>query len=126
MTPSTSVSRATTSGVPPSFAIRSTAGASAVGTTPPCSSTHVVTASAAPLRSAVPPESMPLMRVSAVNGTKRAPGSPSSAGPSDSASSTIERPSGVSSASDESRAALTSCAMSTAGIGTNSAAWRLP
>ncbi len=66
------------------------------------------------------------MRVSAVNGTKRAPGSPPPVPPSDSASSTIERPSGVSSASDESRAALTSCATSIAGIGTNSAAWRLP
>ena len=42
------------------------------------------------------------------------------------ASTTIERPSGVSSASEASCAASASSTSSTPGIGTNSAAWRLP
>ena len=74
--------------------------------------------------------STPLMRVCAVNGTKRAPreagASSRSRSPYCLASTTIERPSGVSSASEESCAASASSASATPGIGTNSDAWRLP
>src|SRR3954465_93467 len=68
------------------------------------------------------------MRVCAVNGTKRAPVGASSCSrcPYCLASTTIDRPSGVSSASDDICAASASSASETPGIGTNSAAWRLP
>ena len=71
--------------------------------------------------------STPLMRVSAEKGTKRADGSKwRSRSPYCLARTTIERPSGVSSASDESWAASARSASSTPGIGMNSVAWRLP
>ena len=68
------------------------------------------------------------MRVWAVNGTKRASqrGQLVLADAVRLASTTIERPSGVSSASDASCAASASSASGTPGIGTNAAAWRLP
>ena len=69
------------------------------------------------------------MRVCAVKGMKRAlrPAAIScSRMPYCLASTTIERPSGVSSASEESWAASARSASATPGIGTNSEAWRLP
>ena len=68
------------------------------------------------------------MRVCAVNGTKRASSAASSCSrmPYCLASTTIERPSGVSSASEASCAASASSASCTPGIGMNAAAWRLP
>ena len=71
---------------------------------------------------------MPLIRVSAVNGTKFASWVPNSRSriPYCLASTTIERPSGVSSASDEICAASASAASPTPGIGANSVASRLP
>ena len=67
------------------------------------------------------------MRVSAEKGTKRADASKwCSRMPYCLASTTIERPSGVSSASEAICAASASAASSTPGIGTNSVASRLP
>ena len=68
------------------------------------------------------------MRVCAVKGTNRAccGSSSCSRSPYCLASTTIERPSGVSSASDAYCAASASSASSTPGIGMNAAAWRLP
>ena len=79
-----------------------------------------------PCAGAMPSESMPLIRVCAVKGTNACVPSSRSRMPNCLASTTIERPSGVSSASDASCAASASSTSSTPGIGTNSAAWRLP
>ena len=131
MTPSTWVLRATASGVPPSRAMRSTAPSSSIGVVPPSEHTQASIASAAPLRSIVPFMSTPLMRVCAVKGTKRGEACPAatiscSRSPYCLASTTIERPSGVSSASEESCATSARSASETPGMGTNSEAWRLP
>jgi len=71
---------------------------------------------------------MPLIRLWAVNGTTVAPewSAPPRRPWRSLASTTIERPSGVSSASEASCAAVASAATSTLGAGMNSAAWRLP
>ncbi len=72
---------------------------------------------------------MPLMRVCAVNGTKVAPrlAMSRSRRPYFSlASTTTERPSGVSSASEASWAASASSCSSTPATGTKAEAWRLP
>ena len=77
----------------------------------------------------LPPTSTPLMRVCAVKGTKRAWSWPMSRPrrPCFSlARTTIERPSGVSSASEASWAASARSRSSTPRTGRNSAAWRLP
>ena len=68
------------------------------------------------------------MRVCAVNGTNSAPWGASSCSrrPYCLAITTIERPSGVSSASEDSCAASARSASETPGIGMNAAAWRLP
>ena len=69
------------------------------------------------------------MRVSAVKGMKRAAAAARSCSRRSKrsfASTTIERPSGVSSASDESCAASASSRSSTPGTGRKRAAWRLP
>ena len=128
MTPSTWLSRATASGVEPWRAIRSSSGWSSCGARPPSLVTQRRTASPAPLRRLVPLRSTPLIRVSAVKGTKRAwaVASSCSRSPYCLASTTIERPSGVSSARDESCAASASWDSSTPGIGMNADAWRLP
>ena len=128
ITPSTWVSRATASGVDPWRAIRSSSASSCGGACPPSSAIQRTTASPAPLRRRVPLMSTPLMRVCAVNGTKRACSEPRSCSrmPYCLASTTIERPSGVSSASDANWAASASSASGTPGIGTKAAAWRLP
>ena len=72
MTPSTRGPSATTSGVPPPLAIRSTTGARSRGIAPPASSTQRRTESAAPLLIRLGPRSMPLIRVWAENGTSPA------------------------------------------------------
>ncbi len=63
MTPSTWLSRATASGVPPSRPMRSSSGCSSGGAWPPSSCTHARIASPAPLRRRVPSKSTPLIRV---------------------------------------------------------------
>ena len=90
-----------------------------------------MTAAAAPLRIRRPPSrSTPDIRVWAVNGTKWAllssPGERSRSPCSRLASTTMERPSGVSSARLESCAASASSAGPQFSTGMNSAAWRLP
>jgi hypothetical protein len=72
ITPSTWLSRATASGVDPWRATRSSSDSSSGGAWPPSSVAQRSTASPAPLRRRVPFSSTPLMRVWAVNGTKRA------------------------------------------------------
>ncbi|CPU64483.1 Uncharacterised protein [Mycobacteroides abscessus] len=125
------VRTATTSGVPPDCATSSTTSSSSASTldaarSPPCS-THAVTAEPAPLRIWVPSgSSSPDIRVCAVNGTI----SPGAVGPTSRpprrASSTIDVPSGVGSARDDSAAARTSSRSSTSRSATNRAACRLP
>ena len=84
-------------------------------------------ASPAPLRMLTPSRSTPLIRVVAEKGTNAQEWmSGSSAMPKRRARATIERPSGVSSATLARSAALTSRCISTPGAGMNSAAWRLP
>ena len=103
MTPTISVLRASSSGVPPLRAMRSICGSSSVVVEPPAWPIHASTASGAPLRIFTPSgRSRPLIRVYALNGTNVEPagGSPFEE-PDCCASATIERPSGVSSASDE-------------------------
>ena len=129
MTPRTLLSRATTSGVPPELEMRSTISCRSAGTVPPCSFTQFITASPAPLRICVPSISTPLMRVCAVKGMNSASWSCSSRPrrPYFSfASTTMLRPSGVSSAREESCAASASSFAATPCSGMNSAAWRLP
>ena len=135
MTPSGTRPSATTSGVPPWRAMSSTAVVTAVGKPPPWASTQARTLAAAPLRmeragwSAVAVRSTPLIRVCAVNGTKVACVAASSRPRRlnfSLASTTMLRPSGVSSASEASWAASASCSRVMPGAGTKSAAWRLP
>ena len=90
---------------------------------------HSTTESTAPLRISLPSRSTPLIRVCAVNGTNDACVSTSSRSriPYRSfARTTIERPSGVSSASDANCATSASSRSSTPGAGTNATACRLP
>ena len=127
MTPSAQLSRATTSGVPPCSATPWTIASSSAGALPPRSVMNFLTASAAPLRISVPFMFTPLMRVVALNGTKScSPRIRSRRLKRSFASTTIERPSGVSSASDASCATSASSSSSTPGTGRNSVAWRLP
>ena len=92
------------------------------------------TASPAPLRILRSGRSTPLMRVCAVNGVKCIPSGASSLDPMvrprkpnfSLASTTIERPSGVSSARDASWAASANSRGFTSPTGRNSTAWRLP
>ncbi len=109
MTPRMVASSATTSGrraLPGRCGRRSPGSPS--GAVPPWSTTHLRTASAAPLRIWRPSTLRPDMRVVAENGTNSwGPESSRSRMPKRSlASTTMERPSGVSSASDASWAAL--------------------
>src|SRR5579872_6655586 len=135
MTPSTDSFWATTSGVPPARAIRSTMAESSWGIRPPRACTCSTIAAAAPFRITRPSKSTPLIRVCAVNGTNVAPcGASSVPVPTvrpriaycSFASTTMLRPSGVSSASDASCAVSASCRASTPSTGMNSTAWRLP
>ena len=98
MTPSTRPFLATTSGVPPDMATPRTSGSAAAA--PPCGKARAM-ASDAPLRIWVPSaRSMPLIRVWAVKGTTLAPcrSAPSAKPCWRAASSTVDFPSGVSSA----------------------------
>ena len=134
-TPSILPSRATAKGVPPDFATRSAicrssrAAVVALAARPPAAPASASIASIAPLRMLVPSISTPLMRVCAVKGTKCAcnsliarPRMPYFS----LASTTMERPSGVSSAREESCAASASSRSLTPGSGRNSVACRLP
>ena len=88
---------------------------------------NALTASAAPLRIIVPFRLTPLIRVVALKGTNSCSPSSRSRRPNFSfASTTIERPSGVSSASEASCATSASSRSSTPGAGMNSVACRLP
>src|SRR5260370_76962 len=150
MTPSSRSSLATASGVPPSLAMRSaitvvwrTASETGAAGNAACApaaalrrsgpvlppSTNAMIESTAPLRMETPSRSMPLIRVCAENGTKRAlsgaisrPRSPYFS----LARTTIERPSGVSSESEASCAASPNSAASRPGSPRNSVACRLP
>src|SRR6266508_3876105 len=125
---------ATTSGVPPVPLMPSTAGPTSLVGRPPLSRIHFITAAAAPLRMRrTRPSSLmstPLIRLSAENGTKCAcgirPSSRARRPNSFLASTTIERPSGVSSARLDSWAASASCPLVTPSTGRSSAASRLP
>ena len=133
MTPRIFGPSATTSGVPPSREIFSTSSNTALSAWPPCSVAQIFTASAAPLRMrrVVLPSfrSSPLIRVWAVNGMNCACG-PEMSRPRrpyfSFASTAMDRPSGVSSASEASCAASASSSSFTPGAGTNSVACRLP
>ncbi len=126
-TPRASPPSATTRGVPPPVAMPSTMPSRASGTVPPCSLTQRRTESVAPLRTEVPARSTPLMRVWAVKGTRVASlRSRSSRSNLSLARTTIDRPSGVSSARLANWAAAASRRASTPGSGRKSAAWRLP
>jgi hypothetical protein len=130
MTPSTFGPSATTSGVPPEAAMLSTSGARSQGMSPPCSVTHRRIDSAAPLRIRRFSKPMPLIRVCAENGISWESPRPASSGSTKayraSARSTIERPSGVSSAVLDHSAAEASSAWDTPSTGRNSAAIRFP
>ncbi|EXU92327.1 hypothetical protein P354_25245 [Streptomyces noursei PD-1] len=124
----------TTSGVPPLAEMPSTmCPTSSVGC-PPLSRTQRITAVAAPLRSARcscgSSRSTPLIRLCAVNGTNPAPASSPSLRPRSAccslARTTMERPSGVSSAIEDSCAASASSSADTPGTGRNAVACRLP
>ncbi len=91
--------------------------------------TYFLIASAAPFRISRPSRLTPDMRVCAVNGTNAAWCAARSRPRMlyfCLASTTIERPSGVSSASDASCAASASAASVVPATGMNSVAWRLP
>ena len=114
----------TTNGVAPSFDTPSTIGNSSSGTVPPCCVTKRRTESAAPLRTRRPSgRSIPDMRVCAVKGTSSAPvGSAGTRPCAEVARSTIERPSGVSSASDDTSAPSATSTSVVSCTGMNSAA----
>ena len=129
MTPRARAFSATTNGVPPAREMLSTAARTSSGSWPPFSSRKRVMASVDPLRMTRPSRLTPDMRVTAVNGTNSALNSARSRPRSpycSLASTTMERPSGVSSGREESWAASASCAAVMPGAVTNSAAWRLP
>ena len=127
ITPRSCRSFATASGVPPARAIRST---SVVQSPGPCRArTTRRSRRPRPCGSRCPSRSTPLIRVCAVNGTNCACVSSSSRSrmPYRSfASTTIDRPSGVSSASEANCATSASSCSSTPGAGRNATAWRFP
>ncbi len=109
--------------------MRSTRPARSAGDVPPLAVTYRATASAAPFRISRAPRLTPDIRVCAVNGTnvlsavaRSRPRIPYFSF----ASTTIERPSGVSSASDASCAASATSRSLTPDTGRNSAACRFP
>ena len=129
ITPSTRDPSATTSGVAPPLAIRSTLARTLSSNAPPRDVTNASTASAAPFRICRPSRFTPLMRVWAENGTNVAPMDCTSRPrrPYFSfASTTMLRPSGVSSAREASWAASASSFSRTPAAGTNAVACRLP
>ncbi len=95
----------------------------------PCFFRYFAMASTEPLRMLLPCRSIPLIRVVAEKGMNSACICPSSRPRRlcfSLASTTIERPSGVSSAREESCAASARSLSATPGAATNSVAWRLP
>ena len=124
----------TTSGVPPEPEMPSTNSPVCGGIVPPCSRTQPITALAAPLRTCRPPSavdrSTPDIRVCAVNGTIRAsrssPWLRSRKPYVCLANTTIERPSGVSSARLDSCAASASSPSETPDSGRKPVACRFP
>ena len=128
-TPSTRLPSATASGVAPPRATVSTSCVIATGHAPPSASTNLRTASAAPLRRRRPSRSTPLMRVcaekrwnSCVHSARSRPRSWKRCF----ASTTMERPSGVSSANDASCATSASSCSFTPGAAWNAEACRSP
>ena len=120
ITPSTRAPSATTSGVAPALAMLSTAARTSLGTDPPRLRRCASMASAAPLRTWRPFRLTPLMRVCAVKATKVAPifSTSRSRIPYFSlASTTMLRPSGVSSAREASCAASARSRSVTPGAG---------
>jgi hypothetical protein len=118
---------ATRRGVPPPRPMRSTTGPASSGTVPPCSSTQRRTESTAPLRIERLCHSTPLIRVCAVKGTSVA--SSMSTRPSPYrwlTRSTIERPSGVSSARLDRSTTSARARSSSPPTGISSEAMRLP
>ena len=108
-------------------ATHSTIGRSSSGAVPPLGPTQRRTESAAPLRTGGHRESTPLIRVCAVNGTSSASRIVDRVQPVVArASSTIDRPSGVSSASADERRPRRPRRRSRRARGCSSAAWRLP
>lgn len=116
--------------MPPASEIRSVSARASSQALPPRSFTQAATAPVAPLRTFRPARSTPDIRVCAVNAIHAAsvssPRSRSRSPYLSLASTTTDRPSGVSSASEESCAASASSASVTPLTGTNAAAWRLP
>ena len=126
MTPRTFDPSATRRGVPPWRATRLTASSTSRGKPAPTKSR---TASGAPFRMRRPSKSTPLIRVRAEKAMKDAPGRSARDRPRrpyDFASTTMLRPSGVSSASEASWAALAISSTVMPGAGRNAAAWRSP
>ena len=128
ITPRISGPSATTRGVDPARARPSTTPRSSEGALPPSADAQAVTESAAPLRIWRPSTSRPDIRVVAENGTKVcSPVSSRSRRANCSlASTTMERPSGVSSASEASWAASASSCSVWPPTGTKREAMRLP
>ena len=128
--PNTLGPSATTSGVPPSRAMLSTAVLMPSGMMPPAFLTYSSMASCDPFRIFRPSQSIPLMRVSALKGMNDEPaGARMSLPRTPSVSlqrSTMLRPSGVSSAREESIAASARSALLTPSAGMNSVAILLP
>ena len=107
--------------------MRAAASTISAGILPPCDCTCAATASTAPLRTRRSPRSQPLIRVCAVKGMKCASFVSRARRPNFSLSSTtIDRPSGVSSARLASCAASASSSSGTPGAGRISVAMRLP
>ena len=129
MTPRARAPSHTASGVPPESPISPATRSSSGGSAAPWASRCRATASTAPLRICRPSRSQPLMRVWAVKGMKVAPSSVRSRPRRSNCCTTraqIDRPSGVSSASDASWAASARSSRLTPGAGMNSDATRLP
>ena len=126
--PSTRPPSETASGVPPESPMRPDAASMSAGIVPPRVATWRATASTAPLRITRSPMSQPLMRVWAVKGTKVA--FPASSRPRSAkrslARTTMERPSGVSSARLASCAASARSSTRAPAAGMKSVAMRFP
>ncbi len=133
MTPSAFPFFATTSGVPPAREIVSTASFRFSDTVSPLVSMYLYIASAAPFRTRISPYSTPLIRVWLVNGMNSISG-PDSVSPTvlplrlyfSFASTTILRPSGVSSASEASWAFSARSVTSIPSTGMNSVGLPVP
>ncbi len=126
MTPTSTPFSLTASGVPPERAMRSMAALSSAGAAAAVRPTSLKIASTAPLRQLSLPESRPEIRVVALKGTGLESFGGVPVRPFSSARSTIERPSGVSSASEAIMAAWSAASARTPGAAITSVAMRLP